>query len=50
MQQFTSPGLEGRGITITVLHAYDEQAERAAADLERFRTMVAQLKTQFTVH
>lgn len=50
LQQLTSAGLEGRGITTTVLHAYDEQAERAAADLERFRALVKQLKTHFTVH
>ena len=50
VQQLTSAGLEGRGISVTALHAYDEQAERAAADLERFRALVAQYKSWFTVH
>jgi hypothetical protein len=50
VQNLTSAGLEGRDISIAVLHEYDEQAEKAAADLEGFRAMVAQFKTQFTVH
>lgn len=50
VQQLTSAGLEGCGISTTVLHAYDEQAEQAAADLEWFRALVAKFKTQFTVH
>ena len=50
VQQLTSAGLEGRGISAAALQAYDEQAETASADLERFRALGKQLKTQFTVH
>ena len=50
VQNLTSAGLEGRSITIAVLHAYDEQADGAAADLERFRALVAKFKTLFTIH
>ena len=50
VQQLTTAGLEGRGISTTVLHAYDEQAEQAAVDLERFRALVVKFKRLFTVH
>ena len=50
VQQITSAGLEGRGMTAATLQSYDEQAETASADLERFRVLVKQFKTQFTVH
>jgi hypothetical protein len=50
VQNLTSAGFEGRGITTAVLQAYDEQAESAAADLEQFRALVAKFKTLFTVH
>lgn len=50
VQQLTSAGFEGRGITTAVLQAYDEQAEKGAADLERFRGLVVKFKSMFTVH
>jgi hypothetical protein len=37
-------------MSVTVLHAYHEQAETAAADLERFRALVAQYKRQIPIH
>ena len=50
VRNLTSAGLEGRSITIAVLHAHEEQAEKPAGDLERFRVLVKQFKTTFTVH
>ena len=50
VQQLTTAGLEGRGLTAAVLQAYHEQAEIAASDLERFRALVSHYKTMFTVH
>ena len=50
VQQLTSAGLEGRGIGAAAFHGYHEQAEMAAADLERFRALVAQFKSRITVH
>ena len=50
VQQLASAGLEGRGVSTAVLHAYHEQAEDAAAKLGQFRALVAQFKTMFTVH
>ena len=50
VQQLTSAGLEGLGMSAATLHGYHEQAETAATDLERFRALVAQFKTMFTVH
>ena len=50
LRQLTQAGLEGRGMSATVLHAYHEQAEAAAADLKRFLALVGQVKAMFTVH
>ena len=50
VQQLTSAGFQGRGVSVAALQAYDEQAERARADIERFRTLVAQFKSQIRVH
>ena len=40
MQLLTEAGLEGRGVSTTVLHAYHEQAETATAELKRFVALV----------
>jgi shikimate kinase len=50
VQQLTSAGLEGRGVSAVALHAYHEEAETAATDLERFRVLVARFKQQIRVH
>lgn len=51
VQQLTSAGLEGRGMSAATLHAYQEQSETEAADLERFRAASSRnSKTLFTVH
>jgi len=48
--QLTEAQLQGRGLDTAVLLAYQSQAETAAADLERFRALIQQFKTRFTVH
>ena len=48
--QLTEAQLQGGGLDTAVLLAYQEQAETAATTLERFRLMLADLKSRITVH
>ena len=48
--QLTEAQLQGRGLDTAVLRAYQSQAETAAADPERFRALIRQFKSRFTMH
>ena len=45
IQDLTSAALENRLMATTAVLQYDQQAEKAAADLQRFRALVAKFRT-----